>query len=85
MLFPKNVIVIKQWKKEQASWCCTDDQYVNQLYNNQKWPNLFFFPLLAAELAMRVEYGLGGMKRVLLLDPCRMLTSLQFALINWKN
>ena len=46
---------------------------------------LFFFPLLAAELAMRVEYGLGGMKRVLLLDPCRMLTSLQFALINWKN
>ena len=32
--------IIKHWKKEQASGCCTDDvclrQSVNQLYNNQQ-------------------------------------------------
>ena len=40
----------KQWKKEQASRCCTAHvclrQSVNQLYNNQKRPNLFFFHCL---------------------------------------
>ena len=43
--------VSNMWKKEQASRCCTADvclcQSVNQLYNNKKWPNLFFFPLLS--------------------------------------
>ena len=43
----------KEWKKEQASRCCTTDvclcQSVNQLHNNQKRPNLFFFPLLGNE------------------------------------
>ena len=38
---------IKQWKKEQASCCCTADvclrQSVNQLYNNKKMAKL---PLL---------------------------------------
>ena len=36
--------------KQRASRCCTADvclcQSVNQLYNNQKYPNLFSFPLL---------------------------------------
>ena len=44
---------IKQWKKEQASGCCTADVClcppVNQLYNSQKRPNLFFFPLLGED------------------------------------
>ena len=44
-------IFFKQWKKEQASRCCTAyvclRQSVNKLYNNKKkWPNLVFFPLL---------------------------------------
>jgi len=37
-------------KKEQTSRCTADvflGQSVNKLYNNKKWPNLFFFPLLA--------------------------------------
>ena len=42
-------VLIKQWKKEQASRCCTADvclcQSVNQRYNNKKLTNLFFFPL----------------------------------------
>ena len=41
---------MKAVEKEQASCCFTADvclcQSVNQLYNNQKWPILLFFPLL---------------------------------------
>ena len=47
-------VITKQWKKEQASRCCTGDvcmrQSVNQLYNDQKSPNVFFFPLLGDNL-----------------------------------
>ena len=65
----------------QASRCFTADvclrQSVNQLYNNQKWPNLFFFPLLdhsrllgccsvvAAVVAAVVVVGAGADQRVL--------------------
>ena len=39
-------LLAKQWKKEQASRCCTTDvwlhQFVNQLYNNQKRGKLVF-------------------------------------------
>jgi len=50
-------------KKEQKSRCCTADvflgQYVNQLYSNKKWPNLFFFstacsyPTLSPEIQLK--------------------------------
>ena len=37
-------VLIKQWKKEQASHCCTADvclcQSVNQLYNEQEMAKL---------------------------------------------
>ena len=45
----------------QASRCFTADvclrQSVNQLYNNQKWPNLFFFPLLVDHCSRRNNGG----------------------------
>ena len=57
------VIMCKQWKKEQARRCCTTDvclhQSVNQLYNNKKWPNLFFFPLLDYAPALQGKYSLN--------------------------
>ena len=40
-------MIDKQWKKVQASRCCTADvclhQYVNQLYNNKKMTKLVLF------------------------------------------
>ena len=42
-------MTFKQWKKEQASYCCTADVCprwcVNQSYTNQLWPKFYFFPL----------------------------------------
>ena len=42
-----SMMMIKEWKKEQSSCCCTADvclrQSVNQLYNNQKMDKLVLF------------------------------------------
>ena len=44
------LLLIKQWKKEQASHCCTPGvclcQSVNKLCNNQKMARLVLFPLI---------------------------------------
>ena len=59
-------VFFKQWKKEQASRCCTADVWLNQsqnqLYNNQKWPNLFCFPLLGILSATLPSISLSGFR-----------------------
>ena len=51
-------LLAKQWKKEQASRCCTTDIWLRQFVNQQpKNGKTCFFPLLATRIANLTDRG----------------------------
>ena len=58
---PYSSLTIKQWKKEQASHCCTADvclrQSVNQLYNDKKMAKLVPFSTACVTIYETVSFN----------------------------